>query len=392
MDNGPTKILLIEDNPADARLIQETLSGVNGAGMDLWWADRLSTGLERLAEGEVSVVLLDLTLPDSQGLDTLAKLRAQAPDVPVIVVTGLDDEDLAMQAARDGAQDYVTKSSVNPRAMARLIRFTIERHRSLAGRLTASEDTPIGRVLGFIGAKGGVGATTVALNVAAVLARQGKRVIALELRSCFGAFSFQFRRTPNGGLGDLLELDAADINERALHQRLVTLACGAKALFGAQTADGFREIQPQQAEAIIKAAAQMADYVIVDLPSQPCGANQSAIAVCNFTVLVVEREPGAVAAGRSMAELLRSWIPDKTALGAVLITKDALAACLSTSAVHAELGCPIAGVVPPAAELCATSYRLGIPLALSDPDSLAAGSLTDLANKLAEPVLVPVSV
>ncbi len=187
-------------------------------------------------------------------------------------------------------------------------------------------------------------------------------------------------------------MDAADINERALHQRLVTLPCGVKALFGAQTADGFREIQPQQAQAIIRAAAQMADYVIVDLPSQPCGASQSAIAVCNFTVLVVEREPGAVAAGRSMAELLRSWIPDKTALGAALITKDALAACLAPSAVHAQLGCPIAGVVPPAAELCTTSYRLGVPLALSDPDSLAAGSLTELANKLAEPVLVPVSV
>ena len=93
-----------------------------------------------------------------------------------------------------------------------------------------------------------------------------------------------------------------------------------------------------------------------------------------------------------MAALLRSWIPDQTALGAVLITKDALGACLATSAVHAQLGCPIAGVIPPAAELCATSYRLGVPLALSGPDSLAAGSLTELANKLAEPVLVPVSV
>jgi MinD-like ATPase involved in chromosome partitioning or flagellar assembly/ActR/RegA family two-component response regulator len=392
MSSAPTKILLIEDNPADARLIQETLSGMSGAELDLWWADRLSTGLKQLAEAKVSVVLLDLSLPDSQGLDTLTKLRAQAPDVPVIVVTGLDDEDLALRAAREGAQDYVLKGSINPQTMARLIRFAIERHKILRAGPPGYEGAPSGRILGFIGAKGGVGVTTVALNVAAVLARQGKSVIALELRSCFGTFSLQLRLTPSGSLRDFLERDAGDIGAQALQQRLVSLPCGAKALFGAQTAEGFMEIQPKQAKAIIRAAAQMADYVIADLPSHPCYTSQTAVACCNFTALVVEREPGSVAAGKGMVGLLRSWSADKDALGAVLITKDSLASFLALSDIRTQLGCPIAGVIPPAAEICAASYKLGVPLALSDPDSLAAASLIELANKLAEPVLVPVSV
>jgi len=157
--------------------------------VDLWWAERLSTGLKQLAEAEVDVVLLDLSLPDSQGLDTFLKLRAQAPEIPVIVVTGLDDEGLALKAAREGAQDYVLKSSASLQSLARLIRFTIERHKILGAGQPGYAGEPSGRVLGFIGAKGGVGVTTVALNVAAVLARQGKRVIALELRSCLGTFS-----------------------------------------------------------------------------------------------------------------------------------------------------------------------------------------------------------
>ena len=245
--------------------------------------------------------------------------------------------------------------------------------------------------VGFIGAKGGVGVTTVALNVAAVLARQGKRVIALELRSCLGTFSSQFRVTPAVSLRDLLDLNAGEIGPKVLHQRLVSLACGAKALFCAQTAAGFMEIQPQQAEAITRAAAQMAEYVILDLPSHPCYASQTAVPGCNFTALVVEREPESVAAGSRMADLLRSWIADKHALGAVLVTKDSLASLPAQSDIRIQLGSPIAGVIPPAAELCAASYKLGVPLALSDPESLAAASLTELANKLAAPVLVPVS-
>jgi septum formation inhibitor-activating ATPase MinD len=93
-----------------------------------------------------------------------------------------------------------------------------------------------------------------------------------------------------------------------------------------------------------------------------------------------------------MVDLLRSWIVDQHALGAVLVTKDSLASLLAQSDIRTQLGCPIAGVIPPAAEICAASYKLGMPLALSDPESLAAASLIELANKLAEPVLVPVSV
>ena len=172
----------------------------------------------------------------------------------------------------------------------------------------------------------------------------------------------------------------------------MSLPCGVKALFGAQTAAGFMEIQAPQAEAIIRAAAQIAEYVIIDLPSLPCSTSQAAVAGCHSVALVVERDFGSVAAGSSMVELLKSWIADKNALGAVLITKDPLAAFLALPDVRAQLGCPIVGVIPPAADLCAASYKRGVPLALSDPDSLAGASLMALANKLAEPVLVPVSV
>ena len=103
MSDRPATVLLIEDNPGDARLIREMLAEGGGDRFKLECADRLSTGLERLAEGGVDIVLLDLGLPDSQGLDTLHKVIAEVPEVPItVVLTGTDDEELASSGGTGG--------------------------------------------------------------------------------------------------------------------------------------------------------------------------------------------------------------------------------------------------------------------------------------------------
>jgi len=125
------KVLLIEDNPGDTRLIREMLKEAGAAQLELVCTDRLSTGLERLAEGGIDVILLDLELPGSQGLDTLGKVLAEPPEAPVIVVlTGLDDEALAIQAVRAGAQDYLVKGQVGGNLLARAMHYAIERKRA----------------------------------------------------------------------------------------------------------------------------------------------------------------------------------------------------------------------------------------------------------------------
>jgi len=132
MNDKSTTALLIEDNEDDALIIREMLSRAKGDRFDLEWSNRLSTGLERLAEGGIDVVLLDLGLPDSQGLRTLSKVNAQAPEVPAVVMTGLADETLAVEAVRVGAQDYLTKGQVDGNLLARSLRHAIERHRMQA--------------------------------------------------------------------------------------------------------------------------------------------------------------------------------------------------------------------------------------------------------------------
>jgi signal transduction histidine kinase len=130
MSDQRLTVLLVEDNPGDARLIQESLTVDGEAIFDLETADRLATALRRLSAGGVDAVLLDLALPDSKGRETFNKAKAQAPTVPIIILTGLGDEALALKMVQEGAQDYVAKIDLNGSILSRAIRYAIEREGS----------------------------------------------------------------------------------------------------------------------------------------------------------------------------------------------------------------------------------------------------------------------
>ena len=132
MAGKPINVLLVEDNPEDVQVIQAVLSDSEGTDFRVSYADWLSTGLKTLAQGGIDVVLLDLGLPDSKGLETLAKVREQAVGVAIVVLTASDDERLASQALQQGAQDYLVKGymQVYPNLLQRSMRYAIERKRS----------------------------------------------------------------------------------------------------------------------------------------------------------------------------------------------------------------------------------------------------------------------
>jgi signal transduction histidine kinase len=125
----PCTVLLIEDNPGDARLIEEMLRRAQRVPVRLECAEGLASGLELLARGGLDLVLLDLSLPESQGIDTLLRVRAHAPGVPVVVLTASGDEDLGNRAVQSGAQDYLIKGQVDGLMLARAMRYAIERGR-----------------------------------------------------------------------------------------------------------------------------------------------------------------------------------------------------------------------------------------------------------------------
>jgi signal transduction histidine kinase len=128
----PCTVLLVEDNMSYAKLIKHGLTSGCAGNLDVQHAKRLSTALEYLERVEIDVAVVDLSLPDSSGCDTFQALRSAAPDVPIVVLTGLDDAHLALELLQQGAQDYLLKHEVEPKLLVRSLRYAIERHRATA--------------------------------------------------------------------------------------------------------------------------------------------------------------------------------------------------------------------------------------------------------------------
>src|ERR1700731_452762 len=125
------RALLVEDNPGDARLFLELVRETGAGHLKLEHVDRLDTALVRLSSEHFDVVLLDLSLPDERGLTTLLRTHAHAPKVPIVILTGLDDEAVAVKAVRAGAQDYLVKGRVDGDLLVRSMRSATERGRTV---------------------------------------------------------------------------------------------------------------------------------------------------------------------------------------------------------------------------------------------------------------------
>ncbi|GBE23905.1 regulatory protein LuxO [bacterium BMS3Bbin02] len=126
-------LLIIEDNPLHLRLVQAMLAEAWPEGLPTVNVNRLQVAIRHLrsSEAEVDCVLLDLVLPDSDGIDSVRQILTAAPNVPIVVLSAHDDQDAAVQAVAEGAEDYLVKGSIGPATLSRTIRFAVARHRGV---------------------------------------------------------------------------------------------------------------------------------------------------------------------------------------------------------------------------------------------------------------------
>src|SRR5580704_15122610 len=127
MNEKPMKILLVEDNPGDAGLLRHMCKEQGEQVVELTHVECMGDAEKWLARHAVDIILLDLGLPDAQGLGALRRARAAAPHIPVVVLTGLDDESLAAQVLQEGAQDHLVKGQLQTRGLFRSLRYAVER-------------------------------------------------------------------------------------------------------------------------------------------------------------------------------------------------------------------------------------------------------------------------
>ena len=383
---GDALALLIDGNPANAALIRRTLSGE--ARLRLQCVERLATALARIAGGGVNAVILNesSSKPENEILDNLLALRSAAPQTPIIVVCDAIQDGLVMRAIRAGTADYLARERCVT-DLCPLVYSALERgHARSESRIQRTpEPRKTATIVTLLGGKGGVGTTTVALNLATALA-QTKTVILAELQPAFGTLWQYFRPHPGvRNLAQLLKVDplaicpleAAECLWRYKNVPRLDL------IFGPRTFEQCGEIGPDHARAIPRALAALADYVVLDLPASLSEANRAVLEDSDLPVLVIERDPFSIEAGKRMVESIRNWNSAPPLAGSVIVNRTALATPTELAEIEMQLALPILAVIPPAPDLCIAAQKAGAPLIVFDPDSLAARSLTALAEKMA---------
>jgi MinD-like ATPase involved in chromosome partitioning or flagellar assembly len=365
-------VLLVDGDENSAAGLREALEKSQSPAIRAQWAGTLASALELLSSAAFDVVVLDLELPDSAGFETFSRLKQQQPEATLVVLTAADNEELALRTLRAGAQEHLNRSEARAPGFGRRLRYAVERHRSRIPRAA--------RVLTFIGSKGGVGTTTVALNMAAAMLATGKSVIAIEMHPDYGSFATQLILTPTRTIRRLSE--SASINAQQVQEYLFKLPSGLQVLFGPQNMSDFsHQIDAERAVTILKAAASLAEVVILDLPSGPSAANAALVHASNFTVLVMERERAAFESLLVHLPLVESWSAAQRTVGALVVNRLSFVQSVPLEEILRRLECGFLGSVPPAAELLSIRGT-GAPLVLAQPDVAFSQSIKEVAERL----------
>src|SRR5690349_4576348 len=246
------RILIIEDDEDYKRLVSAVLARAEEA-FDVKTAQTLAQGLAFVERFHPDIILVDLNLPDSKGYETFLRIQEQAGAVPIIVLTGLDDDHTAVQAVKDGAQDYLVKSLIQPKLIVRSMNMALHRLNHQAAQ-DGGVPAQHGAVIGFIGSKGGVGTSTTAVNIAAVLVQSGSDTVVIELQPGPGTLSLYLQREPAHGIHALLEKPADAIMASDLEQQLVEAVRGLRLLCPASSPGIRPPMGGEYAHAIISAA------------------------------------------------------------------------------------------------------------------------------------------
>lgn len=389
MSEPSTRILLVDDDPDYPVLIKDLLSDIEDTRYSIDWAATFDKAAEKIRGGSYDLYLVDYRLGQHTGLDLLRGDLERGRRGPVVILTGQATRELDLEAMQAGAVDFLVKGQFKASDLDRCIRYAMARHREAMEPPHAKSAPAQRRMISFIGAKGGVGTTTLVANVAAALTSCGHRTLAVDLRPTFGTLAASITAVIRQDLGDVLRAPAKKIDEKLLRRSLVGTKGGLEVLPSAQKAHKYRGISPEAARAVIDTAYQMSSYTVMDLPSAATVANREAMWKSSFVGLVVERESTCMAAAERMLELMGIWGVRK-AVGLVVVDRDA-GYSIGVSEVGPRLQREVFGLIPSAGHALREASARATTVVAMSPDLEVSRAYADLAERLASDVLRPLA-
>lgn len=366
------RILVIDDDEMILRMVAYVF---HKSGYQVYTAANGQEGLAKIQTAKPDLIILDVMMPDMSGLEVCQHVRSHpsTASLPILMLSAKGEVDDKVSGFEAGADDYVAKP-VAPKEL-------LARARALLARAKRAP-APLARTIGVVGVKGGVGVTTVAVNVATTLASQGLPVILAELRPHRGTAAHNLKMSPTQDLAALMAMEPDKIRHTDITRRLVSHSSGLRLLASPQRPTG-HPLTAAHVNVILDALAQESAFLILDLPAVSGEASRLALERADQILLLTEPELLSVACARADIETLKEWgVLDRTGLVVVARTRSNMP--ITPAEVEEQLGLKLLAALPPAPELFQVVAAAGHPIVLARPQEIASVRLMKLAGVLAE--------
>jgi len=371
------RILIVDDDPNALRLIGYALQRQN---YEIIVAQNGEEALAKAQSEKPDLIILDIMMPSIDGYEVLRRLRKTPHTirVPVILFTAKSQVDDKITGFEAGADDYLTKPVTPAELVARV--------KALLLRASYSGPTKArARVIGLLSIKGGVGATSVALNVATILAQRDKKVLLIECQPYTGTLARQMGLRPKSTLASLGELEASAIDEASVKGCVVQHQTGVRIIAApTQPATATQPLTADHAQALIRYLDDLAEVVLLDLGSQVSAAVRQLLARCDHVLLVSEATELALTLAKTFLEESENLgIRSDALTHVVVVNRVRMAVALTKTDVEQMIGGEVLALIAPAPELFRQEVREGQPAILIQPDGLHATMFRQIAEALA---------
>jgi len=376
----PDKILIVDDDIETLRLVGLMLQR---QGFNIVAANNGTQALAQAANEHPDLILLDVMMPDMDGYQVTRKLRKDplTANTPILMFTAKTQVDDKLAGYEAGVDDYLTKP-VHPVELVARIKVLLARNMGrLPGNATPTAEQ--GYMLGVVAPKGGMGVSSLVLNLAISIARHSKLdPIAVELRPANGSWGLDLGFANPVGLNNLLRLKPADITSAAVEKELIRTTYGPRLLLSSSTLKDLPQLNAAaQLEAVVQQISTLTAFSLIDIGMPILPNFDKIIAPMQEMLVVTEPYPGTVQRTRILLdELAERGFGRSRLVTVVIVNRIRADVQLSVTQVQDRLGHPIAQIIPPAPEQAFQAGLRNIPLLEVQPDSLLTQQITHLGE------------